>query len=175
MPQEALRAATTAAFVQVTELVTTLMCCHNVQSALENSTDPADLVKAINRRTGSHDSLAPALTVALQAIETFCQALEPEALATVIVEQHQDLIIQVAQHAAAEAVVGGCQEGLNQKTSQSSLMQENTSRLIQSIAESRVLTESTHQLAATNVTTPPEALLNSLKERCDEILDALRH
>eukprot|EP01057_Protomagalhaensia_wolfi_P000048 Protomagalhaensia_wolfi_Nauph_80__47@NODE_1028_length_1795_cov_254_321754_g739_i1_p2_GENE_NODE_1028_length_1795_cov_254_321754_g739_i1NODE_1028_length_1795_cov_254_321754_g739_i1_p2_ORF_typecomplete_len175_score45_25EccE/PF11203_8/2_3EccE/PF11203_8/4e02_NODE_1028_length_1795_cov_254_321754_g739_i167591 len=170
-----LRAATTATFVQVTELVTALMCCDKVQWTLENATDPADLVKTLNRRTGSHDSLAPALTTALEAIEAFCQAIEPERLATVIVEQHQDLIVRVAQEAAAKIVAEGCQEGLNQKTSQSALIQDGTNRLVQSIAESRVLADTVQQLMAANVTTPSEALLDSLKERCDEILEALRN
>eukprot|EP01055_Gregarina_sp_Pseudo9_P002586 Gregarina_sp_Pseudo_9__2585@NODE_284_length_3295_cov_40_243857_g266_i0_p3_GENE_NODE_284_length_3295_cov_40_243857_g266_i0NODE_284_length_3295_cov_40_243857_g266_i0_p3_ORF_typecomplete_len177_score34_28Vps54_N/PF10475_9/0_0094DUF445/PF04286_12/0_015Nucleocap_ssRNA/PF11128_8/0_14Nucleocap_ssRNA/PF11128_8/6_1e02HrcA/PF01628_21/94HrcA/PF01628_21/7_4e02HrcA/PF01628_21/1PARP_reg/PF02877_14/2_3e02PARP_reg/PF02877_14/4_7e03PARP_reg/PF02877_14/0_77DUF416/PF04222_12/2DUF416/PF04222_12/82_NODE_284_length_3 len=161
------------ALLQVIETVDSLVNATEVQEKLQHALDTHELVKALNRVTGSHDALSPRLLDALEACRKFCHALQPANLAQIILDQHRTAIISQADEALAGIVEKAIDESVRKYIAGNSDVTNRLSELSKQIAEEELLLEKCNCLSIEDVETPAEALVKQQLSQCADLLETI--
>eukprot|EP01053_Blabericola_migrator_P003893 Blabericola_migrator_1__3892@NODE_2177_length_3166_cov_215_360762_g1372_i0_p3_GENE_NODE_2177_length_3166_cov_215_360762_g1372_i0NODE_2177_length_3166_cov_215_360762_g1372_i0_p3_ORF_typecomplete_len178_score37_84MutS_III/PF05192_18/0_15Med29/PF11568_8/1_6e03Med29/PF11568_8/0_24_NODE_2177_length_3166_cov_215_360762_g1372_i016272160 len=163
----------TAILVQYVELIDALIHRPNVQAKIAQAADFQEIAKVLNRNVSSQENLAPALLQACDACQSFFKALEPETLASLILDAHHEALRDTALADAGNFVRDGIRTGLDTKFAESQALKDSIYEMASESAQLNLMLESVDELDVSNVVTHVEKLRDDLKGRCDQILSSL--
>eukprot|EP01054_Gregarina_sp_Poly1_P003622 Gregarina_sp_Poly_1__3621@NODE_2067_length_2740_cov_256_289188_g45_i2_p2_GENE_NODE_2067_length_2740_cov_256_289188_g45_i2NODE_2067_length_2740_cov_256_289188_g45_i2_p2_ORF_typecomplete_len177_score23_15NatB_MDM20/PF09797_9/0_021Gtr1_RagA/PF04670_12/0_45_NODE_2067_length_2740_cov_256_289188_g45_i215912121 len=167
------KVSNSTALIQVIDVVNSLINADEVQEKLRLAIDTHELVKALNRVTGSHEHLSPHLLAALEACRRFCQSIQAATLARMILERHQALITHVADHSLTEALSRAVEENVIERVDLDPQVNRQSSLVSKLLADGRLLLEHCQRLCPENIETPPEAVLRDQLRQCSELLETI--